>query len=99
AEPRRRMDLPNGRNFEQTQLALILSRTPDTGKSPWKSRLLGGGKPTCGPLPATTGLGFTRLFFPLFQPMFRMGGQPAIWQEGFQGSRITWSDCRNPTQH
>jgi hypothetical protein len=32
--------LPNGRNLEQTQLVLILSRTPVAGKIPWKSRVV-----------------------------------------------------------
>jgi hypothetical protein len=31
--------------------------------------------------------------------MLRMSGQPAIGQQGFQGSRIAWGDGRNPTQH
>jgi hypothetical protein len=56
------MDLPTGRNFEQTQRALILSRTPDAGKSPWKGRLLGGSKPTRGPFSAATDLGVTGFF-------------------------------------
>ena len=72
------MDLPNGRNLEQTQLALILSRTPDTGKSPWKSRLLGGGKAVRGPFSAATNLGFAGFFFPLVKLMLRIGGHPAI---------------------
>jgi len=31
--------------------------------------------------------------------MLRVGSQPAIRQQGFQGSRIAWGDGRNPTQH
>jgi hypothetical protein len=53
-------------------------------------RLLGNGKPTCGPFPATAaGLGFARFFFPLFQPVLRMDGHPAVRQQGFRGSRVT----------
>jgi hypothetical protein len=59
---------------------------------------LGGGKATCGPFLLTAGLGFTGFFFPLFQPMLRMSGQPAIRQQRFQGSRVAWGDGRNPTQ-
>jgi len=63
----------------QTLRALILSRTPVAGNSPWKSHLLsGGGKTTSGPFPTTTGLGFAGFFFPLLQPMLGMVGQPAI---------------------
>ena len=80
--------LPTGRSFEQTQRALILSRTPVAGKSPWKSHLLGGGKPAGGPFPTTTGLGFAGFFFPLFKPTLGMGGHPAIRQQGLQGSRV-----------
>ena len=31
--------------------------------------------------------------------MLGMGGNPAIRQQGFQGSRVAWGDGRNPTQH
>jgi hypothetical protein len=33
---------------------------------------------------ATAGLGLAGLFFPLFQAMLGVGGQPAIRQQGFQ---------------
>ncbi len=62
-------------------------------------RLLGDGDPTCGPFPLAAGLGLTGFFFSLLQPMLGMVGQPAIWQQGFQGSRVVRSDGRNPTQH
>jgi hypothetical protein len=42
---------------------------------------LGSGSSTAGgSLPAATRLGFTGFFFPLLQSMFRMGGNPVIWQ-------------------
>ena len=65
--------LPTGRSFEPMQRALILSRTPDAGKSPWKSRLLGGGNAASSPFPAATGLGLAVFFFPLLQPMLGVG--------------------------
>jgi hypothetical protein len=34
------------------------------------------------------------IFFPLFQPMLRMYGNPAIRQQGFQGSRVARGDGR-----
>ncbi len=60
---------------------------------------VGRGQPTCGPLPAATSLGFTKFFFPLFQPMLGMLGQPTVRQQSLQGSRVARSDGRNPTQH
>ena len=62
-------------------------------------RLLGDGKPTCGPFPTTAGLGLAGFFFPLLQPMLGMVGQPTIRQQGLQGSRVARGDGRNPTQH
>ncbi len=70
--------LPTGRSFEQAQRALILSRTPVAGNSPWKSRLLGGGKAAGGPFPLTAGLGLAGFFLPLLQPMLGIVSQPAI---------------------
>jgi hypothetical protein len=49
--------------------------------------LCGGNAAGCS-LPAATGLGFTGFFFPLFQPMLRMGGNPAIRQQGSQGGGV-----------
>ena len=65
----------------------------------WKSRLLGDGNAASGPFPTTTGLGFTGFFFPLFQPMLGMDGNPAIRQQGFKGSRVVRGDSRNPAEH
>jgi hypothetical protein len=90
---------PTGRNFEQTQRALILSRTPDAGKSPWKSRLFGSGKATCRPFPTATGLGLAGFFFPLLKAMFGVSSNPAIRQQSFQASSVARGDGRNPTQH
>ena len=44
-------------------------------------------------------MGFATFFFPLLQPVFGMGGKPAIWQQGFQSSSVARSNGRNPTQH
>ena len=55
-------------------------------------RLLSGGNPTSGPFAATTDLGFARFFFPLLEPVFGMGSNPAIRQQGLQGdSNLTRS--------
>jgi hypothetical protein len=64
-----------------------------------RHRLLGNGETTSGPLPAASGLSLAGFFFPLFQPMLRMGGQPAIRQQGFQGSYVAWGDGCDPAQH
>jgi len=37
---------------------------------------------TIGPFPATPGLGFTRIFFPLLQTVLGMVGTPTIRQQG-----------------
>jgi len=34
------------------------------------------------------GLSLTGLFFPLLQPMLRVGGDPAVRQQGFQGGGV-----------
>jgi len=53
-----------------------------------RQRLLASGGGTAGgPFAAATGLGFAGFFFPLLKPVLGMGGQPAIWQQGFQGNR------------
>ena len=62
------------------------------------------GNSTCGLFPAATGLGFVGFFFPLLQRMLGMGGDPAIRQQGLQGSRVTRGDeppCRaaRPKRH
>jgi hypothetical protein len=36
-----------------------------------------------GPFPATAGLRFTGLFFPLLKPMSGMGARAAVRQQGF----------------
>jgi hypothetical protein len=39
---------------------------------------MGKGDPPGGPFPPTTGLGFAGFFFPLLQPVLRMGGQTKV---------------------
>jgi len=50
----------------------------------------GNGSAACSPLATTAGLSLAGFFFPLLQPMFRVGDQPAIRQQGFQGDPVTW---------
>jgi hypothetical protein len=39
---------------------------------------LGDGDPTCGSLPAASGLSLAGFFFALLQPMLGMSGQPTV---------------------
>ncbi len=74
-----------------------MQRAPHPSRN--RVHLRGGGCPASDPFPTAAGLGFAGFFFPLLQPMFGMVGQPAIRQQGFQGSRVGRGDGRNPTQH
>jgi hypothetical protein len=47
----------------------------------------------------TTGLGFAGFFFSLLKPVLGMCDHPAVWQEGFQGSRVAGGNDGDPTQH
>ena len=89
------MKVPQGK-----PTAVILSETCSAGRGvACFPRLLCDGDPAGGPFPAATGLSFTRFFFPLFKPVLGVGSDPAIRQQGFQGSRVAGGDSRNPTQH
>jgi len=46
------------------------------------------GEPTSGPFLSASGLSLAGFFFPLLQPMLRVGGQPAIRQQGLQGGGV-----------
>jgi hypothetical protein len=61
--------------------------------------LRSGGCTASDPPPAATGLGLAGFFFPLLKPVLRMGDQPPIRQQGFQGSRVAGGNGRNSTQH
>lgn len=61
-------------------------------------RLLGDANPTCGSFAAAaTGLGFAGFFLPLLKPVFGVGGNPAIRQQGFQGGGVVGHDCWKAT--
>ena len=55
-----------------------------------------GGIATGGPLEAMTELRSTGFFFPLLEPMFRMGGNPAI-RSGSGASCVAVSLCHQTT--
>jgi hypothetical protein len=57
---------------------------------------LGGGNAASGPFSAAMGLGFAGFFFPLLQPMLRMGGHSAIRQQGFQSGGVGGRNPRYP---
>jgi hypothetical protein len=60
---------------------------------------LGDGDAASSPFPSASGLSLTGFFCPLLQPMLGMGGNPAIRQQQFQGSRVAESDGRDLTEH
>jgi len=49
-----------------------------------RRHLRGSGDTTRSPFSSPSGLGFARFFYPLVQAVLRMGGHPAIGQQGLQ---------------